>query len=329
MLKKIRLFICLITFVPSVYAQPYLEEIKSGYKGKVNKNAQYVEDAFHFLVIGDFGRMGEYYQKDVAEEMAATAITLDPEFIVSVGDNFYPHGVRSVNDPQWKYSFEDIYTNLGLHADWYVALGNHDYAGNIQAQIDYSNVSRRWQMPATYYKRIFNLENGDKLLFVVIDTNPFIKSYYKKEGDFEMNLAKQDTTAQYKWLEKSLADTDPNIKWKIVVGHHPMYSGGKRKNSADTEDIRAKFAALFNRYKVDAYLTGHEHDLQIIKQKGSFTTQFLSGAASEIRDTGQTEGTQFAAAEPGFMAFSILNKSMLVQVIKADGTILYKTELKK
>lgn len=328
---QIRFLLFILAFgisTPS-FSQDYLKEIESGFKGKINKDIKVREDAFSFLVMGDFGRMGEYHQKTVADELARTAIAIDPEFIISVGDNFYPTGVESVDDPQWKYSFEDIYTPLSLHTDWYVALGNHDYAGNIQAQIDYSKISRRWQMPAPYYKETFEMDNGDKLLMVVIDTNPYIKKYYERGGYFKNNLAKQDTLAQNKWIEEALGDKDPKIKWKIVVGHHPLYSGGKRKTSAETEDIRIKFAKLFDKYKVDAYLTGHEHDLQIIRPKGAYTTQFLSGSASETRPSGMTDGSIFAAAEPGFMAFSILGNSMWIQVVKEDGSILYETELKK
>lgn len=40
--------------------------------------------------IGDWGRQGEFNQSDLAEVMAAAARDVPPEFVVSVGDNFYP-----------------------------------------------------------------------------------------------------------------------------------------------------------------------------------------------------------------------------------------------
>jgi 3',5'-cyclic AMP phosphodiesterase CpdA len=201
----------------------------------------------------------------------------------------------------------------------------------VQAQIDYTKISRRWQMPSRYYSKTFSLENGDKLLMVVMDTNPFIDSYHKKPEKYR-GITAQDTVAQKKWLEETLNTKDKSIKWKIVVGHHPLYSGGHRKNSTDTKLFEAKFAALFDKHRVDAYLCGHEHDLQIIRPKGRFTTQFLSGAGSEVRPSGEREGTIFAAAAPGFMSFSITNNQLLVQVIQANAnnaTVLYKYELKK
>src|SRR5690625_3154462 len=97
-----------------------------------------------------------------------------------------------------------------------------------------------------------------------------------------------------------------------------MYSGGKRKNSEDTLLFEKKFADLFDQYKVDAYICGHEHDLQIIKPKGRYTTQFLSSAASEVRVSAETEGTIFAADMPGLMIFSIKDNQLLVQSVKAN-----------
>ena len=111
------------------------EERLSGYKGDFTPEVTLPKDGFTFLALGDFGRVGEYYQKDVAAELGRAAITLDAEFVLSVGDNFYPSGVASTQDQHWKSSFEEIYTHPNLYKDWYVILGNHDYSGSTKAQI--------------------------------------------------------------------------------------------------------------------------------------------------------------------------------------------------
>lgn len=49
--------------------------------------------------------------------------TLDPDFVISVGDNFYDTGLKSVDDPAFKESFMNIYTAPSLQKQWY--LGNH------------------------------------------------------------------------------------------------------------------------------------------------------------------------------------------------------------
>ena len=139
-----------------------------------------VKKPFKFIVFGDWGRNGEDNQKKVARQMGAAAKKFKPEFIVSTGDNFYPNGVRSTHDHNWLASYEDIYTAHSLQTDWYIVLGNHDYGGEPQAEIDYSAVDRKWNMPARYYSKVFYI-NGDTalgMLFVFLDTSPFLTEYY-------------------------------------------------------------------------------------------------------------------------------------------------------
>ena len=58
-----------------------------------------VDDALQFYVIGDWGRNGEERQRDLAIVMDSAAHHVEPDFIISTGDNIYPDGVASVNDP--------------------------------------------------------------------------------------------------------------------------------------------------------------------------------------------------------------------------------------
>jgi acid phosphatase len=99
-----------------------------------------------FLAVGDWGRDGEFLQVEVAKRMGQAAQALEAAFVISVGDNFYEDGVASVDDPKWKTSFEDVYTAPSLQVPWYVALGNHDYRGEAQAQLDYARTrpAGRW-----------------------------------------------------------------------------------------------------------------------------------------------------------------------------------------
>lgn len=319
------LFVFSIFFATSVSAQEY-------YEPPVNSDLKKyeVKDALNFLVVGDWGRNGEFHQKPVANQMNIASKTIGADFVVSVGDNFYPNGVMSVQDPQWKQSYEEIYSQYDLNLPWYVALGNHDYYGNYQAQIDYSKISRRWYMPSTYYSATLKLpEKKGKVLLVVIDTNPFVSKYTDYKGMIGENVKKQDTGAQLRWLENELSNKSKEIKWVIVVGHHPLYSGGIRKTAQETEDIRKVFEPIFQKYKVDAYLTGHEHDLQVIQPKGMHTVQFISGAGSAIRPSGEREGTKFAVSDGGFMSFSLTEKEMAVQVINGKGAVLYHQTFRK
>ena len=307
----------------------YKQQHASGYKGSYIKGIKLLDNALDFIVVGDWGRQGEYYQKAVADQMSNAAISLDLDFVVSTGDNFYPDGVASVNDPLWQSSFEDVYKHFSLQKKWYVVLGNHDYRSNPEAQIAYSKISRRWQMPARYFskKMIIDDDTASQVLLVFIDTSPFVSKYYDDEV-YGPQVKTQDTASQLKWLSSVLADTSSNIKWKIVVGHHPLYSGGKRMSSQDTRDINAVFKDLFDRYKVDVYLCGHEHHLEHIKPEGA-THYFISGSGSEIRAAELfPKYGKFASAQAGFMAISIIADKILVQTINHKGAIIYSDIIK-
>lgn len=284
------------------------------------------KDAINFILMGDWGRNGEDHQKEVAIQMGKIAATASVDFIVAAGDNFYPRGVVSEFDPLWKYSFEDIYTAFSLQWDWYPVLGNHDYGSNPEAQIKYSAISRRWQMPSRYYSKKFSI-NGDttnQLLIAFIDTCPLIPYYYDGKGHA---VHDQDSTAQKVWLEK-LLQKNQHVRWKLVVGHHPMFTGGSRTENADTRAVRGSLLPLFEKYQIDAYLAGHEHSLQHIGPVRN-VHQFISGSASEKTPARLLPISKFAASEYGFMLFTVKSDLVMVQVIDYTGKIIYTTTLSK
>lgn len=296
-------------------------------KGKL----QTTPHSLNFIVMGDWGRVGEDHQKEVAAQMGKTAKESGTNFIIATGDNFYPRGVISEYDPLWKYSFEDIYTAFSLQWDWHPVLGNHDYGGNPDAEVAYSKISRRWKMPARYYAKKFAIDGDttNQVLIAFIDTNPLIPEFHRNP-DYGTNVKSQDTTAQKKWLEKVLQQNSPNIKWKLVVGHHPMFTGSdKRRNSYDTRAIRASLKPLIDKYKVDAYIAGHDHSLQHIVPAPGRTHHFVSGSASEATQVGMLPESKFAQSQYGFMLFSATPQKILVQTIDYNGNVIYTTELKK
>ena len=108
------------------------------YRGGSIKGIKKLDRSLNFLVIGDWGRNGENYQKEVAVAMGQAGHDLGAQFIIATGDNFYPYGVQSVFDYHWISSFETIYRAQSLHVKWYPVLGNHDYISNPDAEVEYS-----------------------------------------------------------------------------------------------------------------------------------------------------------------------------------------------
>jgi tartrate-resistant acid phosphatase type 5 len=274
-----------------------------------------------FLIFGDWGRDGQFHQTDVATQMGLAAAVRKCRFIISVGDNFYDKGVQTATDSQWKSSFEGIYTASSLAIPWYVILGNHDYKGRPEAQLDYAKAHPDWKMPARYFSAVEPITKTENAEFFFIDTSPFVEEYQTKE-EMRDEIVSQDTNAQVAWLDQALSNS--KATWKIVIGHHPIFSGGSEHG--DQPELVRDINPLLEKHGVPAYFNGHDHDLQHIV-RGS-VEYFNTGAGSKVRPPGPTEGSRFYKGTPGFMAVSLGVEKMHVDVIDYTGALLYQAEVK-
>lgn len=279
---------------------------------------QVPDSALTFLVFGDWGRRGDVGQRQVAAQMGLQAEKARIAFVIAAGDNFYDTGVESVADPHWSASFERVYSQAALQVPWYPVLGNHDYLGNPDAEVAYSARSQRWRMPARFYAVTRAIDDSITAEFFMIDTSPFIREY--REGWRTYHWQGSDTVAQRRWLDSAL--TSSRAQWKFIVGHHHVYSGGRRPTQREMATL---LDDRMRRLGVTAYISGHEHDLQHIVRSGVSPHYFVSGAGSRIRPTGRTEGTRFAASRLGFMLMSITAHSFVVHVVDHTGAVLYRT----
>jgi hypothetical protein len=275
------------------------------------------DTAVRFAVIGDWGMWGQADQLKVSKAMDKVGSECPYDFIVSTGDNFYDAGVDSVGDVLWNMSYEYVYTGPQLQCPWYVVLGNHDYRGAPSAEIAYSNMSSRWKLPSKYYREQFEFGNGETLDLFFMDSNPYQKDLLSAGGAYpELNAL--DTVYQNGWVESGLRNSTAN--WKLVVGHHPLYTCGVRKNQPQ---YMRKFEGLFNETHVDAYFCGHEHDLQVHKPEGNVTYFVSGGGGSKRPIQSPFEFTHFAQSTLGFMVVEIANGRMTVTSYNENGQVLH------
>jgi hypothetical protein len=128
-------------------------------------------DSFTFFAVGDFG--------EPTKEIIVTAEVMGkypvkPAFILGLGDNFYPSGVYSVDDDvfitYWYNIFLAAYSQMQV--PWFNCLGNHDYRGDIMAQIHFqrhkNNHGGYWRLPAMNYT--FSVNFSDKLSHLCTDS---------------------------------------------------------------------------------------------------------------------------------------------------------------
>ncbi len=272
---------------------------------------------FNFFVLGDWGRQGSADQQAVANQMIIQAKKLNPNFIMTVGDNFYEDGVTDIQDDHWKKSFSNVYKELTTNFDWFITLGNHDYKGKPEVEIAYHSVNPHWNLPDRYYSIVLETKDHQKVRLVFIDTSPLYNDYYTTNNMPE--IKSQDSAKQYKWIDSTLANAKE--PWKFVIGHHPVFSGSS--THGNTTELVERLKPLLDKYKVQAYISGHDHDLQHIKPANSYVDYFISGSGSEGREAGTMDGSKFASNSLGFIDVRIKGDSLFVHYIDKDGNIIY------
>jgi len=275
------------------------------------------EKAFNFMIVSDWGWNSYGAQMKVADQMGKTADSISAKFIVSCGDNFQISGVASTQDPLWMANFENVYRANSLQVEWFPVLGNHDYKGNSQAEIDYSKISRRWRMTDRYYTFAKKINESLSARFIFLDTPPLVNEYWKKEG--YPDVVKQDTAKEMKWLKDVLANSTEQCI--LVFGHHPIYSASTKHGN--TKEMIQRVKPLLEKYHAQFYFCGHDHDLQHLHEKGGKVDYIVTGTGGDTRRYSTNEMSIYSKSEPAFSVVSLKADSISVSFVGTKGNIMY------
>jgi tartrate-resistant acid phosphatase type 5 len=294
-------------------------KVSTSEAGPVVTKKTFGKKAYNFLIVSDWGWNGYKHQQEVADQMAKTADSVGAKFIASCGDNFQISGIASTQDPLWMTNFENIYKGLSLQTEWFPVLGNHDYKGSPQAEIDYSKISRRWRMTEHYYTFVKKVNDSISVRFIFMDTSPLVTEYYKNPGEYP-EITKQDTAKEMKWLKGVLENSKE--QWKLVFGHHPVYSASK--THGNTKEMIERVKPLFEKYNAQFYFCGHDHDFQHLHEKGKNVEYIVTGTGGEPRPASTNDLTLFSKSEPGFSVVSLKADSLKICFVGTSGNIIYK-----
>ncbi|KAK4743039.1 hypothetical protein SAY87_001040 [Trapa incisa] len=280
------------------------------------------DGSLSFLVVGDWGRRGSYNQSAVALKMGVMGEKLNVDFIISTGDNFYDDGLTSLEDPAFNESFSRIYTADSLQKQWYSVLGNHDYRGDVLAQLSpvLWKIDRRWLCLRSF---VLNAEMVD---FFFVDTTPFVDKYFTDPEDHAYDW--RGVLPRKAYISNLLKDVDMALKesrakWKIVVGHHTMQSAGHHGN---TNEIVAQLLPILEENGVDLYINGHEHCLQHISTSHS-PIQFLTSGGGSKAWRGDISWTKpdlkFYYDGQGFMSMEMTEARVDIAFYDIFGNVLH------
>ena len=261
-----------------------------------------------FVVFGDFGD-GSDGQKGVARAMAAYDAKKPFDFGLTVGDNFYEEGLTTAFDPRWQSEWEDLYDPLGVRV--YATLGNHDYenAASPIAEMERSRRSSSWCLPKPYYA----FSAGPVDLFA-LDTTPI------ERGNG------QSTADQVTWLDAALGAS--TARWKVVYGHHPIYSSGGHD---DTAQLVAAIQPILAKHHASLYLAGHDHHLESQKPNDGvwYVISGAGGHSPRVVDAAKVDRCSAWATRNKELGFAVIEadaKRLKVEFVGVDGKIFHAFE---
>lgn len=169
--------------------------------------------------------------------------------------------------------------------------GNHEY--------DKGQLSRHWR------HQFSQPENGPPGL----EETAFYLDY---QGVRIISLnSNTKQTEQAQWLEGILKN-NPN-RWTIITFHHPLFSSAKGRDNAE---LRKKWKPLFDLYKVDLVLQGHDH------------TYARSNLNVGVNAQNETTGTVYVVSVSGPKMYNLdrepwmeraAEDTQLYQIIHVDG----------
>ena len=262
-----------------------------------------------FFALGDTGTGGpEQFQ--VGRAIADKCRVSRCDFGILLGDNFYPDGVASADDPQWRTKFEEPYAALLADGIRFRAvLGNHDYADAADAtraghQVARSGVDPRFVMPAHFYR----FEEGPAR-FVALDTQA-------------LSLDPGVHSAQEGLIASAAAHSGSAPRpWLVALGHHPYLSNGTNGNATPR---LARFLEDVVCPQADLYLAGHDHNLQVLASPSCRALLVVSGGGGyRTYPLSQAQPSLFQAQSLGFAYVTLTRQRLELEMIDAAGATLF------
>ncbi len=255
--------------------------------------------------------------------MAQLCKTKACQFAIQLGDNVYPDGADADDGKDDQKRLHDlVYAplkplfNVDPNLVVYSALGNHDWKSSrkgVALQTQWMAKQANFYMEEQGYYSYKKGVPGNDVEFFVLDTNMLLagQTFYEvplnsdgSEGDegqaiangtAELEVHEQhegpkngEDLKQLAWLKQGIANS--TAKWKLVYGHHILWSIGGTKYS-EGHVLRRLLMPTLCKY-ADGYIAGHEHDLELLTddctQYDSGNSQgklplIISGAASKMR----------------------------------------------
>jgi predicted phosphodiesterase len=255
----------------------------------------------------------------------ATSAFPGSSFLICLGDEVNDYSSLASQDAEYQAYFSPVQM---LSLPVATVVGNHDFAMGEYYGFHYNqpNLSARYGISYG--------NDGDywfvygNTLFMMLNSNT--------EGVATHDLFIRDTVAR-----------NAGAKWRVVCFHHSLYSEADHFADPDILDRRSTYAPVFERYKIDVVLMGHDHaytrTLPLSKGKpaagidpkadtvsdpaGIVYFTLDSGSGSKFYDWTNAAPEAFSAARwqgkvPSFSYVSVDGGKLTVATFRADDMSL-------
>lgn len=290
----------------------------------------YFQPSINFIVLGSFGINGTKNQTNIARALGKFCSENRCDFIITTGNNFYPTGTTSIQDPQFSTSFLNIYDQISLkNLTWYPVLGKTDYMSNPQSQVDYMNKEKRWSMNNFYYslsKKTSNFFHSVSIQFTMMDTIQ-LQSYNRNNPKINQTalLREGNVTLQNKWIIEELNQNDNS--WHFLVGYDCVYGFDYRGNYT-SESKTLKNLLKQSNIQPQIYFCGEFNSLQMYQEKETDTLFAVSGSAGFVEKQYQKHIFQkYYLEESGFLYVRTYPTNTYIDYIIQDN--IWKMRFKK
>ncbi|PSB10264.1 metallophosphoesterase [Pleurocapsa sp. CCALA 161] len=255
--------------------------------GNTSQNDHQISSSsFRFVALGDVGT-GDIGQLAIAQEMNFYFQQRPFALVLMTGDNIYEDGEIERVGATFGRPYRFLHQQ---EVPFYAVLGNHDIRTNNGVdQVNYS----AFNMQGRYYSFTKGI-----VQFFALDTND-----------------NADWSQQIPWLKQNLAAS--KATWKIVFGHHPLYSSGAHGSSSELIEL---LSPLFAQYGVQLYVNGHDHDYERTEAIDG-TTYLTCGAGAKTRPVGTSDWTAYSAARLSFATIDVDSEYLEIQGIGIDGEV--------
>jgi hypothetical protein len=306
-------------------------------------------------VFGDFGSNGRQ-QRAVARAMVAEHQARGFDFGLMLGDNLYPCGAdleltgardcafraddntvdpgyRPPVDAQFRELFHGPLAELRLPSGEplpiHATLGNHDvgfsascmpWGGGLpppvaraKACLQVAHREPGWSMPGRHY-----VVDTPVARFIVFDSNALAIDGYP--FSFEAELA---------FVKEALAGCGE--RRCFLASHHMSVTAGTHRPETLNEAYAARVRRLEEAGRIDAWLAGHDHDLQHALTAQGYDT-FISGSAAKTRaerfgpEPAPGARLHFGSTAWGFAVLELFPSGWSMRFLNEDRAPLYCCE---